>query len=61
MEPAIAATLVLAAAADAEMYDVVSPKLLPPAGGCKAWSDVPAQDKYWRRPESCVELSSFTA
>ncbi len=57
----IAAALVLAAAADAEMYDVVSPKLLPPAGGCKAWSDVPAQDKYWRAGKAPADAGSFCA
>lgn len=34
--------------ADAELYDVLQPHLLPPAEGCKLWSDAPQYDKYWR-------------
>ena len=32
----------------AELYDVISPHLIPPAGGCKDWSTVPDQEQYWR-------------
>ena len=38
---------VLVAGASADMYNVLSPHLLPPAGGCKAWSDAPEMNKYW--------------
>lgn len=41
---ALAAACVGAAA---DMYDVLSPHLLPPEGGCKDWSEVPEMDKYW--------------
>jgi hypothetical protein len=41
------AALLLATAtgAYADMYNVLSPHLLPPDGGCKAWSDVPEMDQ----------------
>jgi hypothetical protein len=30
-----------------DLYDVLSPHLLPPDGGCVPWSELPAMDKYW--------------
>jgi hypothetical protein len=33
--------------AAADFYDVLSPHLLPPAGGCKEWADVPEMDVHW--------------
>ena len=30
-----------------DLYDVLSPHLLPPDGGCIPWSELPAMDKYW--------------
>jgi hypothetical protein len=40
-------SLALAAGVRADMYNVLSPHLVAPAGGCKAWSDAPEMDKYW--------------
>eukprot|EP00755_Sulcionema_specki_P013817 Sspe_Gene.55011::Locus_30304_Transcript_1_1_Confidence_1.000_Length_1890::g.55011::m.55011 len=39
--------LLVAGVVTADFYDVISPYLQPPAGGCKAWSDAPEYDKYW--------------
>ena len=36
-----ASIVLLATRAAADFYDVLSPHLLPPDGGCKLWSDVP--------------------
>eukprot|EP01049_Picozoa_sp_SAG25_P021284 SAG25_NODE_7812_length_457_cov_0.726257_1_plen_44_part_10 len=34
----------LAMAADANLYDVLQPHLLPPEEGCKPWSEAPQYD-----------------
>lgn len=34
--------------ASTELYDVIQHNLLPPEGGCKLWSDVPEQHRFWR-------------
>ena len=31
----------------ADLYDVLSPHLLPPPGGCLPWSELPQLDQYW--------------
>lgn len=39
--------LLCAGGVQGDMYDVLSPQLVPPEEGCKAWSDVPEMDQYW--------------
>ena len=42
-----AALFAVFASVRADMYDVLSPHLIPPEGGCKDWADVPEMDQYW--------------
>jgi hypothetical protein len=48
-------------AVTAELYDVISPHLLPPPGGCKPWSELPDQDRFWRDPGSIALAGSSCA
>jgi hypothetical protein len=57
----VAVLLLAASAATGELHDVISPHLLPPACGCKKWTDAPEHDQYWRNPASIKLAESSCA
>ena len=50
-----------AATTDANMYDVIQPHLIPPAGGCQPWAEVPAYNNQWRLGRPPPNAGSFCA
>ena len=42
-----ASAFALVATVRTNLYDVIQPHLIPPAGGCAEWASLPEQDKYW--------------
>ena len=55
---ALAVTMPLAVA---DFYDVLSPELRPPEGGCKPWSAVPQMDRYWAEGRPPADAGSLCA
>jgi hypothetical protein len=51
--------LALATLIQADMYDVIEKYHIPPAGGCKNWSDVPESDKYWAEGKPPSGVGSY--
>jgi hypothetical protein len=51
----------LAMAADANLYDVLQPHLLPPKEGCKPWSEAPQYDQHWADPSTKLMANNSCA
>jgi hypothetical protein len=55
----VAATLpLLLVLVRAELYDVISPNLVPPEGGCMAWVEMPEQEQHFRDAGSVAAAGS---
>jgi hypothetical protein len=59
MRSCVLLVLALATVTKADMYDVIEKYHLPPAGGCKNWSDVPESDKYWAAGKPPPGVSNY--
>ena len=54
--------LFVPALADALMYDVIKPHLVPPAGGCVPWAEAGAAvDKFWAEGKAPDNAGAFCA